>query len=335
MSERNEVRVETSGSSLVRESRVFSHLLNFSTHSTMSSRTGKLPQWWLDNTPHDTLEEQVERRRIALEEKIAEEEENFDDNVIICGDTINDNAEDDGAPIESLKVNGTPNDDDEQTDSLTTKQNGYKRAPRSSPITLEEYASTDYKIERAKLKPVVSDNENTKKNAISPTNSLGSSIKSPSSTTWTKDVDSPLEAALPESAPTISPAESTKNTPDSINASQKPVRHFKTSFTGVSVFDFAMQQRAREQERREKERLARESLARHHAETFEYDKASQHKLKSLEEKRRKKEAEENIKKFKKVTLDSDLATELKKRHQEERRQKREACEKHHEYKSTS
>ena len=282
----------------------------------------------------------MERRRIEQEEKLAEQEENEEeDNVIICGDADHDDlVTDEEAPLESLPLNGHMNGNDVDSENVI-KTNGYKRstAPRSAPITPEEFECTDYKVERSKLKPVELE-EKTKNTTISPTNSTKSSIKSPLSTTvYSQDVHSPVNSALPESAPTVSPETmSTKGTPnsDSLNASRQP-RKFQTAFTGVSPFDFAMQQRAREQERREKERLARESLSRHHAETVEYDRVSEQKQKMLEEKRKKKEAEENIKMFRKDTLDSDLATELKRRQIEEKRKKKEACEQHHEYKSTS
>lgn len=311
------------------------------TTTTTSPVGAKLPQWWLDNTPHDTLEEQVERRRIEEEKELSEEEENEEeDNVIICGDTTDHDIAtdyDDLAPLESRPLNGHANGNDFEN---TKKTNGYKRstAPRSAPITPEEFECTDYKVERANLKHIELQ-EKTKNTTASPTKSMGSPLRSPwSPTRYSQNANSPVISALPESAPaTVSPEtaiRSTKNTPNSFKDARKP-RKFKTAFTGVSPFDFAMQQRAREQERREKERLARESLSRHHAETAEYDRVSEQKQKYLEEKRKKKEAEEYRKQFKGVTLDSDLATELKRRHMEEKRKKKEACEQHHEYKSTS
>lgn len=304
---------------------------------TMASPTGKLPQWWLDSTPHDTLEEQVERKKKEAEEKKAQEqqkvtEQNDADAALDVGDVSATQKE---TPSESLDMNGNAHDNVKPTP--LSKSNGYRR--NSNPtrtITPEEWESTDYNVERAKLKPVTENDMKKRNGALSPASSRGSPATI-SSGRYTPEVTSPQEqAVVPESA-LLSPEStvSSSSTPSSLESSRKPARHFKTSFTGVSPFDFAMQQRAREQERREKERLARESMQRHHAQKIESDKASQHKQKDLEEKRKKREAEENLKTFKKVTLESDLATELKRQQQEDKRKKKEAEELYHDYKSTS
>ena len=107
-----------------------------------------------------------------------------------------------------------------------------------------------------------------------------------------------------------------------------PPKKFDTAFTGVSPFDFAMQQRAREKERREKERLSREGLAQHHGGVLLADKAAQHKAKEDEERRRKKEAEDLLKMFKAADLDKhyEVAAELKKLQIEDKLKKKEAEE---------
>lgn len=304
---------------------------------TMASPTGKLPQWWLDCTPHDTLEEQVERKKKEEEEKQAQQEADEKEESSTEMPDDSDAALEQEEPLESLDMNGDASDDSEA--SPVSEKNRYRRNSNSrSPMgPPEEYPeSTDYNAERAKLRHV----ENQKKrNVRSPSDSTSSYAKPRFGRYVRNDTPSPKVEAAPESAPTPSPLSPESNvsnkTPSTQSPPPKPVRKFKTVFTGVSPFDFAMQQRAREQERREKERLARESLARHHAEKVESDKASQQKQKHLEEMRKKKEAEEAIKKFRKTTLDADLETELKRQKQEEKRKKKEAEEQHHGYKSTS
>ena len=307
----------------------------------MACRTGKLPQWWLDNTPHDTLEEQVERRVKEEEERRAQEADASEE----CAydgfnDVTDDAARPQEAPMETLEMNGKVNGD-AKTASVS-RTNGYKRNSNPSSYLLrppDEYESTDYKVERAKLRHVSENDKNSNNNkrngVLSPSSPEISATSSPFM--WSSDADSPQEQSLlPESAPSdvLSP-ESTAGTPSSLTSTQKPIRSFKTAFTGVSPFDFAMQQRAREQERREKERLARESLRAHNAAKVEKDRASQQKQKDLEEKRKKKEAEDALKNFKKTSLESDLETELTRRRQEDKRKKKEAEEQHHIYKATS
>ena len=114
-------------------------------------------------------------------------------------------------------------------------------------------------------------------------------------------------------------------------APKRRPRVFETAFTGVSTFDFAMQQRAQEKARREKERLYKEGLSRHHAQVVLVDTATELKKKQLEELRQKKEAEENLKKFKNDHGPSqfDTAGNLKKLDQEQKKAKKEAKELNH------
>ena len=114
-------------------------------------------------------------------------------------------------------------------------------------------------------------------------------------------------------------------------APKRRPRVFETAFTGVSTFDFAMQQRAQEKARREKERLDREGLSRHHAQVVLVDTATELKKKHLEELRQKKEAEKNLKKFKNDHGPSqfDTAGNLKKLDQEQKKAKKEAKELNH------
>ena len=126
----------------------------------------------------------------------------------------------------------------------------------------------------------------------------------------TSDVDSSTSPSKDKSAP------------------PPPTKKFNTAFTGVSPFDFAMQQRAREKERREKVRLSREGLAQHHGAVLLADKAAEHKARDEEERRKKKEAEEMLKMFKAADLDKtyEVAAELKKMQIETKLKKKEAEE---------
>jgi hypothetical protein len=114
-------------------------------------------------------------------------------------------------------------------------------------------------------------------------------------------------------------------------APKRRPRVFETAFTGVSPFDFAMQQRAQEKARREKERLDKEGLSRHHAQVVLVDTAAELKKKHLEELRQKKEADKNLKKFKNDHGPSqfDTAGNLKKLDQEQKKAKKEAKELNH------
>ena len=114
-------------------------------------------------------------------------------------------------------------------------------------------------------------------------------------------------------------------------APERQPRVFTTAFTGVSHFDFAMQQRAQEKERRERERLDKEGLARHHAQVVLVDTAAELRKKQQEESRLKKEAEANLKKFKNDHGPSqfDTAGNLKKLDQEQKKAKKEAEEHNH------
>ena len=126
--------------------------------------------------------------------------------------------------------------------------------------------------------------------------------------------------------------------PGSIRKQKLTKRQFKTSFTGVSPFDFAMQQKVKEKQRREQERLAREALAQHHAQLSEVDKASERKAKEQEEKRKKVEAEKILKQFKnKGDSKLDKATSLRKLNNELQRKRKEAedLQRDHKYQPTS
>lgn len=302
----------------------------------MTSSTGRLPQWWLDSTPHDTLEEQVERRRKEKEEKEAQQETDEKEHNGAADNDCVDAAPEHENPMESIDMNGDSTNDIKNSES--SEKSRYQRSsnPRSPLGPPEEFESTDYSAERARLKPVISENGKKNRNgALSPASPI-SLTKTPSGRYANTETPSSNEESVRADASIVSPSEqSTESTPSSLSNSRKPVRSFKTAFTGVSPFDFAMQQRAMEQERREKERIARESLARHHAEKVESEKAREQKLKDLEQKRKKKEAEEALKKFRKETLESDLETALKRRELEDKRKKKEAELQHHEYKSKS
>lgn len=139
------------------------------------------------------------------------------------------------------------------------------------------------------------------------------------------------EETVPEEEESVTTSSvSTNNTAQSSVAagSTQQRRTYKTEFTGVSPFDFAMQQRAKEKERREKERQAREALSTHHGASLEADRAFQHRARDEEQKRQKKEAEEALKAFKAADLDKkyEVADKLKKLQIEDKLKKKEAEE---------
>ena len=113
------------------------------------------------------------------------------------------------------------------------------------------------------------------------------------------------------------------------SSSSSSGKSYKTSFTGASPFDFAMQQKAREKERRAKERIYKESLAQHHGHSVEVDKAAKLLAKEREQRRKKKEAKDNLQGFK-IDLVADAtfnkAAELRRLNQEDKRKKKEAEE---------
>ena len=110
-------------------------------------------------------------------------------------------------------------------------------------------------------------------------------------------------------------------------------RVYKTAFTGVSPFDFAMQQRAQEKERRQKEKMDREGLTRHHAQVVQIESATELKKKQQEELRLKREAEDLHKNFKNDAGPSqfDTAGTLKKLALEQKNAKKEAEQRNHEF----
>ena len=112
---------------------------------------------------------------------------------------------------------------------------------------------------------------------------------------------------------------------------------YKTAFTGVSPFDFAMQQRAKEKERRQKEKMDREALTRHHAQVVQIESATELKKKQQEELRLKREAEDLHKTFKNDAGPSqfDTAGNLKKLALEQKNAKKEAEQRNHEFQANS
>lgn len=268
--------------------------------------SGKLPQWWLDSTPHDTLEDHVERKKKEAAERKAKEEAKKNKNKV--GDALD-------APVVQ---------DMETSQSTTWRTEDRSRGiPRGGDDSTYDYETTVYSEERAKLKPVAVADDGDLDQAIN--DSPGMEAEN------VKPIGSPAYSETNFQSP-MSEISSTSDVSMGLKA-----RKFKTAFTGAGAFDFAMQQRAQEKERREKERLAREALKQHSADAMEAVRVRQQKQRDLEEKRKKKEAEENLKGFKNLALDSmlDKSTELKQQKLEDKRQKKEAEEKRHEYKSTA
>ena len=265
---------------------------------------GKLPQWWLDSTPHDTLEDHVERKKKEAAER-QEKEKAKKDEVATVGDIV-----------DASGVN-----DMERSQSTPPGAEGRSRQSSTRGVdSTYNYEKTNYSDERAKLKPVLAGDSDQAME-----DSLGKDEEN------VKPFGSPAYSEISIRSP-LSETSCTSDDPVHL----KP-RKFKTAFTGAGAFDFAMQQRAQEKERREKERLAREALKQHSAAALEAIRVRQQKQRDLEEKRKKKEAEENLKGFKNLVLDSrlDKSAELRQQKLEDKRQKKEAEERRHDYKSTT
>lgn len=291
---------------------------------TMARKSGKLPQWWLDSTPHDTLEDQAEQKEKEAAERKEKAKAKKEEHQLLGEGAAKEKS---NAAVGLLVDKRSPQSTkqisriEHKSRMIPTRGHGSTRGG-SGKI---DYEATDYTEERAKLKPVTS----------ADSGDLG--LKSPIS-----DKDSP-ENAMENVKPMGSPAHSEQSVQSPLtemssfdSPTRLQARTYKTAFTGAGAFDFAMQQRAQEKERREKERMARESLKQHSATTMEAERVRQQKQKDLEMRRKKHEAQENLKGFKNLALDSkmDKSAELKRQQLEHKRQTKEAEEKHHEYKST-
>jgi hypothetical protein len=263
-------------------------------------------------------------------------------------------AEAEAALKEIAKVNSSQDDDDDETEDeeeedrvdstelakafLAEAQKKIRnddKPLKATETTLdssgEHLDDWEINVQRSKLKPVgarspkaLTQSETVMVKALQGTDAAASGIEeqvSPSS----------------EQSGTVQSADSMDSTGSSPSPTKRERRTYKTAFTGVSPFDFAMQLRIQEKERREKEKEARESLAHHHAQQASSEKAKELKAPSLEERRAKQEAEENLKSYKTVNLGSEYATasELKKLQEEQKRKKKEAEEIQHHYKGMS
>jgi hypothetical protein len=288
-------------------------------HMTMARKSGKLPQWWLDGTPHDTLEDQVERKKKEAAERKEKEEAKKDEH---------EHAAPSDPPVGLLVDKKSP----QSTIQISRIEHKSRRSPTGGNGSIRDgggtnnYETTDYNEERAKLKHVAAaDNGDLGcKSPIRVKDAPGNAAENVKPIGSPEHVEQSVQSPLSEM--------SSCDTPTRLQA-----RTYKTAFTGAGAFDFAMQQRAQEKERREKERLARESLKQHSANTMEAERVRQQKQNDLEMRRKKQEAQENLKGFKNLALDSkmDKSTELKRQQLEHKRQTKEAEEKHHEYKSTT
>jgi hypothetical protein len=290
--------------------------------SSLPPGVGQLPDWWLQNVEHDTLDDVLRKQRrlrrtrqglpVESEEEesigVQQDKEFIRQSLIASGRAGSHNAlsvmaaaaaeSDDLVSLVSQDTIDTDGDDGKRS-SLRLSVNMSREeeediveARRDRSLGKEEFGQDKLRHRPGSVKTV----ESVLLNRDQYGNLVGSSAKA---------TGGPNEVAEPRST-----------------------KEFKTDFTGVSSFDFAMQQRAREKERREKEREAREALAKHHGTSVEADKAAEQRAKEQEERRKRLEAEANLKAFKAADLDKkyEVAAELKKLQLEDKLKKKEANE---------
>ena len=312
---------------------------------------GQLPTWWLEEVPHDTRDDvlrsqrRVYRQSIGLPVESHEDEtraiemqkQRLDSMSVISSRSLGlddmeahgestsaTNAAQQGAP-QTVETDGNDSGNNSTGKpfklniTMTSDEEGAAvEARRQKALQSEDYGQQKLRARPGNVKTVdsVRLNQDQYGNTNDPMereveNKVGYSIADPSSVGE--------ESARRSSTSSASPTK--RLVPPN-------PKKFDTAFTGVSPFDFAMQQRAREKERRETERLSRESLVQHHGGVLLADKAAEHKAKEDEERRKKKEAEDLLKMFKAADLDKhyEVAAELKKLQIEDKLKKKEAEE---------
>jgi hypothetical protein len=306
---------------------------------------GEVPSWWLELVPHTICEDVLIKKRRLRRRSVGEavEKINEETNSIVAqksDDNHNDltsieserhsNYEKRESPMERTKWSNRLEFEGKEIEYHETVKSFPKErisnfnvvmssheeetiveSRRSKGITPEEYGQTKLRARPGNVKTTEDDDRDTFIN-----NALYQPIE------CIKEEIGDQETYSLTSAPATT----------SVTNHKKPVipssNKFHTAFTGVSPFDFAMQQSAKEKERREKERLSREALSKHHGALLLADKAAEYKAKDEEIKRKKKEAEELLKMFKAPDLDKqfELASEMKKLQIEEKQKKKEADE---------
>jgi hypothetical protein len=317
------------------------------TSVTLPKGVGQLPQWWLDNVLHDIRDDvirtkrQLSRRFLGLpkedmdnEKAAIEMEKRRMDSISTqskAAGLSNPEVEEydaskngDESILASLAASqrslmGNSSDKDSANNIFNSTMTSAEKVAaverrRQKNAESEDYGRDKLKSRKGNIKTV--DTKLTNRDQYG-----NDSVEEAPGRPDTKVAPGRANSEGGEVA-SVASAKSKKSTGSS------PSKSYKTEFTGVSPFDFAMQQRAREKERREKERLAKEALATHHGHSLEADRAVELKAKEQEQRRQKREAEENLKAFKAADLDKkyEVAAELKKLHLEEKQKKREADE---------
>lgn len=312
---------------------------------------GQLPSWWLEEVPHDTRDDvlrsqrRVYRRSVGLPTESHEEETRAIEiekrrldsiSVISARSLLIDDIEVQGASLSAanaakqMKIEMTDAEGNDSANSTTGKafklnitmtsdeEGAAVEARRQKDLQSEDYGQQKLRARPGNVKTVdsVRLNRDQYGNSNVATKPGGDGYKIAKLTTGSASLGE--ESTSPSTSASASAPKLAVPSP----------KKFDTAFTGVSPFDFAMQQRAREKERREKERLSREGLAQHHGAVLLADKAAEHKAKEDEERRKKKEAEDLLKMFKAADLDKhyEVAAELKKLQIEDKIKKKEAEE---------
>ena len=312
---------------------------------------GQLPTWWLEEVPHETRDDvlrsqrRVYRRSVGLPTESHEEEtraiqiekQRIDSlssisarSLVIDDIETRETSLDAANAPQQFKVEMIDAEGDDSASStlgkpfklnitMTSVEEGAAvEARRQKDLLSEDYGQQKLRARPGNVKTVDSVHLNRDQygNANEPTKPGKDGYKISNSTAASASLGE--KSTSPFTTASACAPTSTAPSP----------KKFDTAFTGVSPFDFAMQQRAREKERREKERLSREGLAQHHGAVLLADKAAEHKAKDDEVRRKKKEAEDLLKMFKAADLDKhyEVAAELKKLQIEDKLKKKEAEE---------
>lgn len=318
-------------------------MVTIDTSATLPKGVGQLPQWWLDNVLHDIrddvlkLKRRISRRTLGLPNEQPQHELEAIEMEKNRLDSISTQSKAAGVSNpEVVEYDASMNGDDSILASLAASE-------AELLVEGETKGHGGFHITMTSEEEAAAVNKNRQKSASSL--EYGQDLlRKRSGNIKTFDSFRIDEGEHQEEAPTSPGAkaspektiqeEDEDTTPSPVrswsrkNSGTPTGKSYKTEFTGVSPFDFAMQQRAKQKERREKERLAKEALTRHHGHSQEANRAAQSKAKEKEERRKVKEAEENLKAFKTADLDKkhEVANDLKKLQIEEKQKKREAEE---------
>lgn len=312
---------------------------------------GQLPTWWLEEVPHETRDDVLRKRRriyrqsIGLPKESHEEEtkaiekekQRLDSISAISMRSLTAGNEKESSTMTVTAIEQVAREMKETEDEsdigvvptpekpfkfnitmTSTEEDAVVEARRQKDVQSEDYGQDKLRARPGNVKTV---------DSVKLDQNLGGSAKDQATVGVSRESRSAdsrtTSIASVRSGSTRVVASESRHQ----QAPEAP-KKYNTAFTGVSPFDFAMQQRAKEKERREKERISREGLAQHHGALLMADKAAEHKAKEEEERRKKKEAEELLKMFKAADLDKqyEVAAELKKLQIEDKQKKKEAEE---------